>query len=139
MTINTLRDCKHVNDEIKHIEEEIQNLKYRAMSPRQAIISDMPKGSPIENDKMADLMVKFEELEEKYKDMLQELLDKQHEVELLIESLDPLERDLIRYRYVDGMSWTDIQEKLDLSQRTSFRIHKRALDKLCTDKDDKSV
>lgn len=125
-----LKNCKHINDEIKHIEEEIENLKCRATSPRQSIISDMPKGSPIENDKMAALMIKFEELEKKYNELLQDLLNKQHEVETLIESLDPLERDLIRYRYVDGLSWAEIQTKLDLSRRTSYRIHAKALENL---------
>lgn len=131
MTIEILRDYKHILNEIKHIEEEIENLKYRSTSPRISIISDMPKGSPSENDKMASLMVKFEELETKYTDLLQDLLDKRKEIETLIESLAPLQRDLIRYRYVDGLSWIEIQQKLHISQRTSFRIHAKALENLC--------
>lgn len=127
---NILKEYKYYANEIEHIKEEIERLKERAMSPRQPIISDMPKGSPIEHDKMAALMIKFEELEEKYKASLQELLDKQHAIESLIESLNPFERDLIRYRYIDNLPWFKIQQKLNCSQRTAFRAHKKILQKL---------
>ena len=128
--VEVLKNYKHITDEIKHIEEEIHILRSRAMSPRQPIISDMPKGSPIENDAMAALMVKFEELEEKYKVLLNDLLDKQRDIESIIESLDPLERELIRYRYIDGWSWHKIQIKFGCSRRTIFRLHSKILKKI---------
>lgn len=128
--INLLKNYKHVKNEIGHIEEEITLLRERAMSPRQPIISDMPKGSPIENDKMAALMIKFEELEKKYKNLLDQLLEQQSIVEKLIESLEPFERDLIRYRYIDNLPWFKIQQKLNISQRTAFRLHGKILNKM---------
>ena len=128
--IETLKSYKHINDEIKHIEEEIEKLKYRAISPRSPIISDMPKGSPIENDKMAALMIRFEELEVRYKDLLNQLLEKQHIIEDMIASLEPLERDLVRYRYIDGLPWFKIQQKLNFSSRTLFRMNDKILKKL---------
>jgi DNA-directed RNA polymerase specialized sigma subunit len=125
-----LKNYRHIMNEINHIKEEIELLKIQSVSPRSPIISDMPKGSPIENDKMAALMIKFEELEEKYQMLLNELLEKQHQIECLIEKLEPFERELIRYRYVDGLPWFKVQKKLNVSQRTAFRMHEKILNKM---------
>ncbi len=128
--LELLKDYKHISDEIKHIKEEIENLKIRSVSPRQSIISDMPRGGVIENDKMAALMIKFEELEQRYNELLTDLLEKQRLVEESIQSLEPLERDIVRYRYIDGLSWYKIQQKTNYSTRTLFRKHGEILEKM---------
>jgi DNA-directed RNA polymerase specialized sigma subunit len=130
LLIDTLKNYKQINDEIKHIKEEIEILKIKSMNPRTTIISDMPKGSPIENDKMAALMIKFEELEQRYINLLHDLMDKQQKIEDAIESLEPIERDLIRYRYIDCLPWFKIEEKLSYSSRSVFRMHRKILKKM---------
>lgn len=131
MTEDMLKNYKHIAREIKHIEEEIETLRWRAQSPRVSIISDMPKGSISENDKMAELVVKFEELETRYKILLEYWLDKRHEIETAVETLNSLERDVIRYFYIDGLSVEKCLFKLHVSRRTFFRIRKRAVNKIC--------
>jgi RNA polymerase sigma factor (sigma-70 family) len=130
LLIEVLKNYKHISNEIEHIKEELINLRTKAYNPRQSIISDMPKGSPVENDKLAALMIKFEELESKYNELLNKLLEQQKIVETMIEALEPFERDLIRYRYIDGLPWFKVQEKLNVSQRTVFRQHEQIIKKL---------
>ena len=127
-----LTEYRHIKNEIKHIEERIQMLDTKRLSPRASIITDMPTSPSFSNDKMDNDLIKLEELEKKYRGMLCALYEEQIKVEESLQKLEPIERDLIRCRYFDGMSWTKIQKELCLSQRTSFRIHKRALEKLCT-------
>lgn len=40
------------------------------------------------------------------------------------------ERDIIYYRYKDGISWDFIPEKVRLSRMQCFRIHNKAIEKL---------
>ena len=75
-------------------------------------------------------MVQFEELEEKYNTLLTDLLAKQRAIEDIIETLEPREKELIRYRYIDGLPWHEIEIKCSYAQRTVFRIHEKVLEKL---------
>lgn len=128
--LTKLKNYKYIHDEIQHIKDEIEILRTRAMSPRIPIITDMPRGGSVEGDAMANLIIKLEELEGKYNKLLNDLITEQTELEDMIQSLEPLERDLIRYRYVDGLEWYKIEEKLNYSPRTVFRMHKKILKKM---------
>jgi len=125
-----LKEYKNIKNEIKHIEERIQNLNMRRVSIPAKIITDMSLSPSFSNDKMDKDLIKLEELEEKYKEILSRLYEEQAKIEESLEKLDPLEREVIRYRYFDGLSCIAIQKKLHVAQRTYFRIHKRALYKL---------
>lgn len=131
MTEDMLKNYKYRVQEITHIEEEIEVLRWRAQTPRVSIISDMPKGSPVENDKMAAFVIKAEELETRYTKLLENWVNERHEIETAIESLNPLERDVIRYFYIDGFTAEKCMFKLHVSRRTFFRIRKRAVNKIC--------
>ncbi|MGH2251816.1 sigma factor-like helix-turn-helix DNA-binding protein [Enterococcus faecalis] len=43
------------------------------------------------------------------------------------------ERELLRYRYIDGMTWTEIADALDTTERNVYFIHGRALRHLLMD------
>ena len=40
---------------------------------------------------------------------------------------DQTEREILRYRYIDGLSWEEISARLNYSKRNVTRIHGRAL------------
>lgn len=42
----------------------------------------------------------------------------------------PQEREVLTYRYIDGMRWEDIAEKMYYAEDTLYNWHKRALDHL---------
>lgn len=44
--------------------------------------------------------------------------------------LDPEERQILRLRYIEGMSWTQVALRSHYGRSTVFRIHARALKKL---------
>lgn len=47
-----------------------------------------------------------------------------------LEVLNEKERTIICYRYVDGMSWDFIPDKVRFSRTHCFRIHDKALEKM---------
>ena len=51
-----------------------------------------------------------------------------------IESMDSgPEKELIKMRYVEGINWDEIAERLGYSETYIYRLHKKALEALVTD------
>ena len=70
-------------------------------------------------------------LRDLYQTKLQELIIGQLRIEKAIESLDTVERELMRARYIDGKEWTDIVgDAIPYEWTQTHRIHARALNKI---------
>lgn len=70
-------------------------------------------------------------LRDLYREKLKELVDGQLKIEKAIESLDTVERELMRARYIDGKEWTDIVgDAIPYEWTQTHRIHARALNKI---------
>lgn len=51
-------------------------------------------------------------------------------IEKAIETLNPTERTLMRLRYIEGLSWQAISNRISYSWQQTHRIHARALVKI---------
>lgn len=69
-------------------------------------------------------------LEEKYCELYKDLFNRQLEIENKINNLEPIERIILRYRYIDGMRWEKIFRLIHYSQKQTFRIHNNAIKKI---------
>ena len=69
-------------------------------------------------------------LQDLYQTKLQELIIGQLKIEKAIESLDTVERELMRARYIDGKEWTDVIDTIHYEWTQTHRIHARALNKI---------
>lgn len=65
-----------------------------------------------------------------YREKLAELVALQLDIERAIETLDPIERDLVRLRYIDGLEWHQVCAAINYEWTQTHRIHARALQKL---------
>lgn len=117
------------NREREQLEQELQTLESSMTSPRIQAMDGMPRGSG-GGDPIAGLMVKFIELQEQYKYKLQQLVEAQTEVEELIKDLEPTERTLLRFRYIEGLVWEEVCVRMGYSWRQTHRLHSKTLDKL---------
>lgn len=73
-------------------------------------------------------IAKIDELERDVSAKIVELSNLWTEVTTAIDALkNEKERLLLRYRYLDGSSWNKIEQSLNVSERTAFRIHETAL------------
>lgn len=70
------------------------------------------------------------ELRQCYRAKLAEVEAEQLAIEEAIENLEPRERALMRYRYIDGYKWEKICVLLHYEWRQTHNIHSEALRKL---------
>lgn len=69
-------------------------------------------------------------LREYYAAKLEELAAAQLTIEQAIEALNPVERELIRLRYFDGLPWHRVATGISYSEQQTYRIHGDALRKI---------
>jgi hypothetical protein len=139
MDKQTLRQYRYLVKEIEQLSEAQERLAAGQLGAVN--INDMPKGNSIIHDRMAETACKMIELQYIIAERLNKAVAMQIEIERALDSLEPSERELMRYRYVDGLNWNRVTEKLysdkedfidrfESYQRTVYRQHGRVLGKL---------
>lgn len=119
--------------EIGQLEEQLIALESAMYSPKIPHLTQTPV-SPGRRCDMADIVARHMELEAKYRESLAARKAQQLAIERALDSLeDPGERLVMRYRYIEGRSWTFIIAELapmGYSERQVYRLHGYALMKL---------
>ncbi len=108
MTKEQLRNYRNIKKEYRQIEQRLRQLEDRPEREEEVL----------------------QPLREFYTEKLKELVEAQLCIEKAIEILKPVERDLIRYRYIDGLPWHHIAVKIAYSEQQTHRIHSHTLQKL---------
>ena len=106
------------------IKEEIKDIKARldAMdgwkSPR---LSDNPSHTS-SNEGLDPIIIRREKLYQKYLEKLAEGYEVVLEIETFVEEVkDPMTRTIIRLKYIDGMTWREVGEAVDLDYSACYR------------------
>lgn len=124
MTKYELRQYRDISREIEQLREQqaglIRLVKEHDGQPRGSGISD-PTGKA--GATMATISSRID-------DLLVRLLELRNEIERVIEHLPPRERMLMRYYYIDCMTWEQVAERMHYSVRRVMQIHGNALQKL---------
>lgn len=129
MTRERLWSYQHLCREIRQLEDQLAELESRITSPRTPKLSFLPhakgNGYALESgmDRYADLV-------EVYKTKLELMYSERAAIEQASESLEPIERMVLRARYIEGRTWEDVAERINYSYAQTWRIHARALQKL---------
>lgn len=71
-----------------------------------------------------------EELRTVYDEKREELAAKLKRIEDAIESLEPIERRVLRLRYIEGLEWYQVSARVHYSLSDVHRKHSHALEKL---------
>lgn len=111
------------------IEQTLNRMEAEMTAPRIQALDGMPKGSSSE-DPMLNYVIKRSELIDKYREKCAKLIEEQAEIETMIDNLEPTERQLARYRYLDGMTWEEVCVAMNYSWRQTHRIHSRLIGRL---------
>lgn len=89
--------------------------------------SDMPRAAG-GSDKIQTTVEKITEIEEKLDHEIDALVDLRNRIEAAVEKLeDGRLRDVMRYRYIDGMKWEQIAVEMHYSYMQVCRLHGKAL------------
>ena len=129
MTLKDLQECKGLADEMASIREQIAVMESRLYHAKPPKLDGMPKASGA-NDGM-DMLVKYLDLKDRYSQRYALLADRIKAVEAAMEKLNPIERQAIRYRYLQGLSIYDVSIKLSYTERQIHRILREAESKIC--------
>lgn len=121
-----LGEYRAIKAEQRQIQRQIDDLDG---APGGVNLDGLPRGSGT-GDPTGAIVVKRDSLREAYKEKLAELLEAQRRIEAMIEGLEPVERSLLRHRYIEGLSWEGVCVEMHYSWRQTHNIHARALDKL---------
>lgn len=124
-----LNSYREMDAERLQILTELEVLEVLMDSPSSPNWDGMPHGTGVSNP-VANMVAKKETLISRYRAKLAGLADAQEAIEDLIEGLEPTERRLARFRYIDGLRWETVCDKMCYSWRQTHRIHGALLDKL---------
>lgn len=129
MTKETLQKYQHIKRERDQIRLRLDELEARLGSMGGSNLDGMPRSS-VPGDPTGRAATQHLALVEHYEAKLAELDALQLEIEQAIERLEPVERQLLRCRYIDGMSWEAVCVAMGYSWRQTHRLHSAALQKL---------
>lgn len=89
--------------------------------------SDMPRSGG-GSDKIQTTVEKIIEIEEKLDHEIDALVDLRNRIEAAVERLESEKlRDIMRYKYIDGLKFEEIAVTMHLDRRWVRRLHNRAL------------
>lgn len=129
MTKAELQDYYHCKLEIRSIEESIMEIETSLQNVAAKPITDQPMNhNSFLVDKQSELMIKKLELEEKLLNRHRYALFKIEQIENAISLVDdPMERTVLRLRYIQCMKWEDISQRIGYEISQTYQIHRNAL------------
>lgn len=129
MTKDELKERLKRYLDIKTERDQIRELRDALLDPKGANLDAMPRssgpGNPVEAARN-----QREALARKYDQKDQELAAEQAYIETMIEGLEPLERRLMRHRYLLGLTWEKVCVAINYGWTQTHEMHGRILDKL---------
>lgn len=126
-----------IRREVENHLERLTRMKNQALIPARKE-GDGSQHTPGASDRMADAIIKRLTYEDKTAEDIEAKLDEMDKIRGAIDSLaDPMEREVLRLRYIDGagyrpMPWKDVALSLygdddEAQVRSVHRVHGRAL------------
>lgn len=122
-----LERYRSLQTEAERTERELQRWRSRAERVTQRL-SDMPKGGERRN-KLEDAVCAMEELEDTLMVQILKAIAVRQEIAAAIEAVqNPVSRELLKRRYIDGDKWESIAEKMNYCYKhVVHTLHPRAL------------
>lgn len=125
-----LREIRFVYEEAEELREKIIQLETMRTSPRSAVYGSERVQSSMKGDVQPSTISALDALLRAYNVKLKACIKITIEFERALEKLNERERIIIRKHYLDGMTWSDIQDDMNMSERNLKRISARATKKM---------
>lgn len=126
MTKERLKRYRALKEERYQIRQKLLELESAMYSPRIQHLTGMPRsgGSGSVQDR---LTARHIELQKAYAAKQAEIDAELLAIENAIDSLEPVERMILRYRYIDGLQWSSICTKVHYGWTRTHAYHSKAL------------
>lgn len=129
MTKERLKNYRRMKDELAQLSARLMEIEAALYAPRAQRLTGMPS-APSKDNAMEDMAVRHMQLQALYQRRYDELVAELLAIEQEIETLDPTARILCRYRYIDGLSWEQVCERMNYSWSQVHYLHRHALEVL---------
>lgn len=130
MTKDQLREYAAIKRELQNTQGRLEELSAAMYAPKAQKLTGTPSAPSPDNAAMELMVIQRQELLDRYLRIMAELAEKLQEVETSISGLASPAREVLRCRYIDGLTWEQVCVKLNYSWRQVHRIHADALEKL---------
>ncbi len=122
-----------LRQELNTLDSQMSQINHDMSSLNAQQFSHVPRSqskSP-SDDRLVKLIMKLSDLQKRYNEKWDQVIDQMSEVENVIESLDdPIERVLMRHRYMEGLTCEETCERMVISWRQYHYCHNKALAKI---------
>ena len=128
--MNIFDKCIYLHKSIETDLAEIKRLRELACEiPATDPAREFIGGGFSSGSRFAALIEKAIDLETELAESIDEKLDYEREIYGLIDKLDPLSGLVLRKRYIEGLTISEIAEQLELTERRIYDIKSRAVKK----------
>lgn len=127
MTRERLRAYRKSLFEEQELKWRLEEMETRMYSPKSQKLTGMPPGGGSGGSALEEAVTAHQQLYDFYLSKLTGLTTERFEIEKALEMLDPQQRCLIRYRYLDGYSWEGVCEAMHYGWSQTHAIHAAAL------------
>ena len=115
---------------VEQLREQIVDLETKRISPRATVYGSERVQTSVRDDIIPRQIHAIDKLLERYRAELDAHLKRREEFEDTIKDLPPLHKEIMRYYFVDALTWEQVWQKTNYSVRHLRRITKTILDDL---------
>ena len=131
-----LKQAYRLNERIDAHIRELEELRNMSTRIQGASYEEHFSGTRNTDAPFVKLIGKIMDMEVRINSEIGCLMDLKVEMDKAIEKVEDIEEQLLlRYRYIDNMTWDDIANRLCVSSRTVHRIHSAALQRFVVPKE----
>ena len=125
--------AKEYLTQYRQIEKEIGGLleertRWVALAEKMTpSLSGMPGGA-VGGDRLGETVAKIVDLEREIDAKVDELMGHYRKIREAVSQIpDAKEREVLMRRYMQGQSWEEIAERMGVTERWVYQVHKRAI------------
>lgn len=123
-----LKQAYRLNERIDAHIAELEELRDMSTRIQGVSFEEHYSGTRDTDAPFVKLINKIMDMETRINSEIDHLVDLKAQMDYVIEQVENIEeRLLLRYRYLDNMTWDEIAVRLNVSSRTVHRIHSAAL------------
>lgn len=128
-----LRRVRGIDRRIDQAQERVDRVRARLEAGRMANLSGMPRGGSRDWTETADKLI---ELEQRVNANIREMVRWKLAAMDAIDAVEEARlREVLELYYIDGVTWEQVAEQMQLDPRWVYRLHGKALLKICVPKE----
>lgn len=131
MIEETLRNYRAIKAELAQLEEWLEEIEAEMFYPKPQRLTGMPSAPTKDNDgALVNLAARHMELQQRYTAKMAQLHQAVLDAEDAIDTLNPIDRRILRYKYFEGLTFEQIAVKMHYSRQGITKRHRQALNRL---------